>query len=305
MLSALIVLVAFLIFMYVLLPQFIDMSDQIKTLRSANFVYAAAGLAVAILSYVVASVTYLLISHNRLSFVKTFVVQMATAFTNRLLPIGLGGMGLNVQYLRNEQHSYGEAAALVAVNGILGGVAHSIMLSLLYVFSASALVHLALPKLSLTFLIISTMVLLTALTAIYIFRSRVAKTVTSFVRQLSTYLRKYRKDPQKLLFGTMSAMALTTTYAVVLMLSAAAFDIHISVWQALIVLTVELVVATATPTPGGIGGAEAGLAAGIVALGFNSGQGLAVALLYRFLTFWLPIIPGALFFLSIRKKYLA
>jgi uncharacterized protein (TIRG00374 family) len=73
----------------------------------------------------------------------------------------------------------------------------------------------------------------------------------------------------------------------------------------LIVLTIGVAGGTAVPTPGGLGGAEAGLTAGFVAYGLTSNRALAVTLLYRLLTYWLALVIGALAFSVARRlRYL-
>jgi uncharacterized membrane protein YbhN (UPF0104 family) len=56
-------------------------------------------------------------------------------------------------------------------------------------------------------------------------------------------------------------------------------------------------IASASPTPGGLGAVEAALVAGLTAVGVQTGPAVAGVLTYRLLTFWLPIIPG---FLALR-----
>jgi len=46
------------------------------------------------------------------------------------------------------------------------------------------------------------------------------------------------------------------------------------------------------PVPGGLGVAEAGLAAGLAAVGVAPDVAVAVSLTYRFITTWLPPLPG-------------
>jgi uncharacterized protein (TIRG00374 family) len=55
-------------------------------------------------------------------------------------------------------------------------------------------------------------------------------------------------------------------------------------------------IATAAPTPGGIGVVEAVLLAALTGIGVPAGPGLAAVLLYRLGTFWLPILPGLISF---------
>jgi uncharacterized membrane protein YbhN (UPF0104 family) len=58
-------------------------------------------------------------------------------------------------------------------------------------------------------------------------------------------------------------------------------------------------VASGTPTPGGIGGAEAALTAGLVASGQSAADSLAAALLFRAVTYWLPMVLGYAAFQSV------
>jgi uncharacterized protein (TIRG00374 family) len=52
------------------------------------------------------------------------------------------------------------------------------------------------------------------------------------------------------------------------------------------------VVATAAPTPGGLGAVEATLIAGLHTAGLASSTSIGAVLLFRLATFWLPIAPG-------------
>ena len=61
-------------------------------------------------------------------------------------------------------------------------------------------------------------------------------------------------------------------------------------------------VATAAPTPGGVGVVEAVLLASLTGIGVPSGPALAAVLLYRVGTFWLPIIPGFIAFRVLTKR---
>ena len=59
---------------------------------------------------------------------------------------------------------------------------------------------------------------------------------------------------------------------------------------------------TATPTPGGLVGAEAGLFTGFTAYGVSVLDAGAAVLLFRLVTYWLPLFPGLLALLAGRKN---
>jgi len=55
------------------------------------------------------------------------------------------------------------------------------------------------------------------------------------------------------------------------------------------------------PLPGGIGGVEGGMIGALVAFGVSIELATAAVLLYRLMAFWLPMIPGALAYLQLRR----
>lgn len=61
-------------------------------------------------------------------------------------------------------------------------------------------------------------------------------------------------------------------------------------------------VATAAPTPGGLGALEAALIAGLVAAGMENTIAVPAVFLYRLATFWLPILPGWASFTYLRRE---
>ena len=60
--------------------------------------------------------------------------------------------------------------------------------------------------------------------------------------------------------------------------------------------------ATAAPTPGGLGAVEAALVAGLTGIGIPTEIAVSVVLSYRLLTFWLPVIPGWIAFVALQRR---
>jgi hypothetical protein len=59
--------------------------------------------------------------------------------------------------------------------------------------------------------------------------------------------------------------------------------------------------ANTLPLPGGIGGVEGGMIGALAAFGVDPGLALIAVLAYRGFAFWLPIVPGAIAFLTLRR----
>jgi uncharacterized protein (TIRG00374 family) len=124
------------------------------------------------------------------------------------------------------------------------------------------------------------------------------------VLDLAAALAGYRTQLWRLGLGLIFSLGITLFYAVCLLASERAVGVHLTFVQTLIVLTVGVIGGVVTPTPGGLIGAEAGLVAGLVVYQVSSSNALAITLVYRFLTYWLPLVLGGLAFqLARHRKY--
>jgi uncharacterized protein (TIRG00374 family) len=86
------------------------------------------------------------------------------------------------------------------------------------------------------------------------------------------------------------------TFCLYVCLQALGLSLPLSV--VLVVFTLGVSAGEAVPTPGGLGGFEAGLAAGFVAYGIEPSQALAAAILYRLVSYWLPLAAGLAAFIA-------
>jgi undecaprenyl-diphosphatase len=100
------------------------------------------------------------------------------------------------------------------------------------------------------------------------------------------------KQPMKVigLFG--GSIFLTLTYILALVFAIQAFGGGLPVATIGAVYLVGSAVATAAPTPGGIGAVEAALIAGLTAAGLDKTVAVPAVFLFRLTTFWLPVLPG-------------
>jgi uncharacterized protein (TIRG00374 family) len=55
------------------------------------------------------------------------------------------------------------------------------------------------------------------------------------------------------------------------------------------------------PMPGGVGGVEGGMIAALAAFEVDAGQAVVAVLLFRAVTFWLPLIPGVIAYFQLRQ----
>jgi uncharacterized membrane protein YbhN (UPF0104 family) len=102
------------------------------------------------------------------------------------------------------------------------------------------------------------------------------------------------------LLGTSAGLPIS--YALALAVSAKAFGADASLVDVFAVYLGGTAVAAASPTPGNVGAVEVALSAGLVAVGVPSGAAVAAVLLYRLLTFWLPLAPGFVAFRYLQTR---
>lgn len=289
---------------FALLPQVGSLKDGYQTISRADLKYILAAVIFVGVSYLPASLVYVFISYFRLKFWRTVLVQVANGFTNRTLPAGAGGIATSALYLIKQNRGQTKAGYLAGLNNLLGAVGHALIFFLIFVISPVSLFSSLDIKISHSWLWV---VGLVAISAILLFAGfkKVRKLTNQAYKSIAWLATYSLGHPIKLLLGLVFAMTTTICYALVLYYCALALDVHLSAIQIFFVLTVGVVSIAITPTPGGLGGAEAALTASLVAIGIEPSYALSVTLIYRLLTYWLPILPGFVAFqLILKRKYI-
>lgn len=285
------VLVA-LLALYVVVPQFDQFDSAFSAARTADFEYIVlAGLAI-VGAVAAAASTYVWLALRPIKYRDSLLVQTAGMFVNRLLPAGIGGMGLTADFLYRHNHSAAKAGAVVALNNLITFIGHMLLLVIAVVlFDVAAKPQLTFPQVT-NGLLLGIVGILLGFTGVIItkFRARMASFVIDFVRSLRLY--GGRKRQVCLAFA--SALLNTIGHATALYLCMRAFGMELSPIVALLALTGGVAAASVTPTPGGLLGSEAGITAVLVSYKVEPGYALAIALSYRLVSYWLPLIPGAI-----------
>jgi glycosyltransferase 2 family protein len=82
------------------------------------------------------------------------------------------------------------------------------------------------------------------------------------------------------------------TYAIALGATCLAYGQHLNLAELVFVNSAAAILSGLIPAPGGIGAAEAALAAGLIAVGVDKSTAFAIAITQRLCTFYLPPIWG-------------
>lgn len=295
------VLTLFALLVYRNWDSFVESFDAIK---GANLTWIFVAFAGMVLTYFAAAGGYKVVSLKPLFYIRTLIAQLAASFANKLLPSGAGGLGLNGAYLLKNKYSLAESTTVVAVNSLAAFVSFSLLMLIALLMQKSSSDSFHIPHIPAW--LIGVAVLVVLVVAVILaknsgFRSKIKK----FIDEMVTTILVYKNQKWRLVGAVVMATLVTLAYLLALFASAKSVGIDVTVAQVFLVYVLGALATAVTPTPGGLGGAEAALYAGFVALGVDSTAALSATLVYRFFTYWLPILPGYLSFQYLQnRKYL-
>lgn len=253
------------------------------------------------MTYVAAAVAITAASGRSLRFGRTAAVQLAAACTNRIAPAGLGGMATNICYLQHDGATRGEAVAAVGVTSVASFVVHLVatMSVLGLVHRSTAVPSVALPgpvPLAAGLLVVAGVVTLLARRTGPRLKAKVAE-----VWSAVTPVCADRRRLGRLFLGT---IGVTLGHGLAFAAAVAATGVHLPIAELLAVFLAGSAVGSTAPTPGGLGALEAALVAGLMTFGVAATPAVAGVLIYRLVTYWLPILPGAVALRILRRDIL-
>ena len=133
------VIVATALTCFVVLPQLGAFTASLNLLRTSNVALVMVAALMSLLASVCSGLLYALLAVRPIRVITMTGVQVSGLFINRILPAGIGGIGLNVWYLRRAKHSSVQAALVVALNNTLGFLGHVLLLVVFLLFYSTKL----------------------------------------------------------------------------------------------------------------------------------------------------------------------
>ena len=273
-----------------------EMVEGLHLLGHLPLSAVSTALALVGVAFVLAALSYQMLAFRRLRFSELLTIELASSFINRLVPSGVGGLGIHGLYLHHRKHTIPQATAVVSTNNLLGMVMHVLLLVLLLAFLGNP-IGLRL-RWSATSLLLA-LALGFVVVAVLLMRS-VRWRISRFLHNLLVSLRRYSAHPHVLVFAALALVGLTLTNLLVLQLMARAVGIELDSTQLFLVYSAGLLVGVIVPTPGGLAGVETGLVAGFAAYGVPNEATIAATLAFRLVTYWIPLLPGAAAFMKMR-----
>ena len=292
----------------------------LKSLLSANILLVFAAFLITLLSYFFNSLALKILSleiEDKLSFGYFFRVFVAGTFASLVTPFGSGGLPVQVYLIKKGGYDTSESLAIVTGRAIIsiwffgflspviaylffgGGFSNAFLAPVIAIISLTILLFAFIIKPK-AFMAVLQKLMLNRLSFHFFGKERLEKNIEGIKKSLERYhnsLSLLLSKKSYLLLAALSesfAWILFIFVGVIIVISLGwyknlpAIFFRILVLQALIPFS---------PTPGGSGVAEGGLAAGITGLAPAHLAGPAV-FLWRFVTFYLFLVIGGLVFAS-------
>jgi glycosyltransferase 2 family protein len=294
--------VALTVAAYLLIGQ-ISGADILGTLSRANpgwFAVAVLGSAV---TYLAAAENLAAFVPKRLSLIRGFGVQLSTAFIGVAMPPTVGHVAVNARYLHRQDVDEGSIAAAVTMSQVVNVVTTVLLLIVFALLTGSGLSRFKIAPGT------DVLIGLAAIAAVIIIvvsvpqtRARLVGIVWPHLRSVWPRLLDAISHPLRLTISAGANLVLTAAYLVAFIAALRAIGAHPAILPAAVVYLAGNAVGSAAPTPGGIGGVEAVLAAGLTAIGVPAHEAIPAVLLFRVATFWLPIPAGWVAYLLLRRR---
>ncbi len=287
---------------YVLVGQFSHV-DLLGTLGSAN----PAWIAVAVLG---SAVTYFAAAQNLAAFVpkrlhplRGSLVQLSTAFVGVAMPPTVGHVAVNARYLHKEGVDEGSISAAVTLSQLVNIVTTVLLLVVIGLLTGSGLSRFKIaPGANLVIGLAVIAGVLALLLSVPQTRNKLIGLVRPHLRRAWPRLLDAVSQPARLAISAGANLLLTAAYMVAFIAALRAVGAHPAILPASVVYLAGNAVGAAAPTPGGLGGVEAVLAAGLTAMGIPAAQAISGVLVFRIATFWLPIPAGWLSYLWLQRR---
>jgi len=263
-----------------------------SVLRSANWLWGFVALALSAATYASAALSLSGFVAERLNFVRTLLVQVAGSFVTLVTPAALGGAALNVRYLQRRKIPAPVAVASVGVAQVVAFVLHILLLVVFAAIAGTGTKSPITPPTWAYFVVAGLFVAAGVVLAVPAGRRLVRARLSPTFGQVIPRLLEVAQHPRKLAEGIGGTLLLSLTYILCLSACVAAFGREVPFAKIGFVYLTGSAIGSIIPTPGGLGAVEAALTAGLTAAGVPGAVAVSAVLLFRLLTFWLPVPFG-------------
>ena len=330
--------VVWALFMVFLLGSVGGFARSLGALRGARWYWVAAGVGFTALTFCAAALVTRAAVGLPLAYPRTVVAQLASSFINKLGPPGVGSNLTIERYLEHADASrpaalgaLGMAAAMTIVVQFVGIGVATLFLGVRGLRGAGGAGGaggssgaggaagavgggsagpggLAGTGVPVWVAVVAAGLVVTAIAVGLLALLRPERTRgllgqgVAGVRAIGRDLLRIVRSPRRAAGLFLAQVGVVMAYALALAASMWAVGADVSLSQVVLVHLVGGSLGAIVPVPGGLGAVEAGLIGGFTLVGVDAATATAGVVLYRLLTFWLPVLPGFFAFYWLERR---
>jgi uncharacterized membrane protein YbhN (UPF0104 family)/tRNA A-37 threonylcarbamoyl transferase component Bud32 len=277
-----------------------------QVIASASPLWALVAVLASLGTYVAAAMSLTGFVPEKLPKRTTFEVQVAAGFVSVVAPPAVGGVALNTRYLQKQRIAPGAAVVAVSASQAVGFVLHITLIAVFGFIASttnSARSRGSAPTTVAIAILLALAILIMVVLSVPPLRKYAAARLRPFFAGTLPRLMDVAQNPRKLATGVGGTVLLSLMYSLALWASIKAVTpgAQVSYFAAGVVFLTAQAAGSILPTPGGIGGVEIALVAGLAAVAQLPNATPAV-FLFRLVTTYLPVIPGWIVFARLQRK---
>lgn len=287
---------------YLVGTQLTDVGEIAELIAQADWRWIFVAVGAMVLQYLGATFALLGFVPERVPFLHALGTQVSLGFVRLVAPATVGITALNLRFLTKAGVGGPLAAASIAASQV-GSVSITLpLIAVLGVVSGSGATAGLRPS-STALIIAGAIVVAVGLLALVPpIRSRARTLWRDFAQRGMPRLLDVLGRPRKLVEAIGGILLQTLSLVMCFYACVRALGAEPNFAALAVVQMVGNTVGMAVPTPGGLGAVEAALTAGITTIGISAAVAVPAVLLFRLISFWLPILPGWIFWTQLQRR---
>ncbi|WP_240661088.1 MULTISPECIES: lysylphosphatidylglycerol synthase domain-containing protein [unclassified Streptomyces] len=271
------------------------LAEGFSLLTTARWPWLLAAAGVTCLTWVAAAFTRQGAVVERLPRRRLLATQFAAGAANHMLPTGLGASAVNLRFMTVCGLSPARSSAALALYLLAESAGRvGLLAALLVTFPGALPFGSLLPEGALGPLLVAGGAVVAAAAGVLAAVRPVRRVVRAFLETALSEARSVHALPSRALALWGGALAFPALQATVLVLVGVAFGLAVPPAHMAVAYLAATVAVALVPTPGGLGSVETALVVALVAVGGAAATATAVVLVFRVVTVWVPLLPGAL-----------
>ena len=283
-----VIVVASLIAIYGLIPRLKQLNGTAAALQAASPIWVIAALAMTVLLFLASGYAQYAASQGAGSLKKLTTLELTGAFIDHFMPFNAGSVSMIARYYRRLGMTWTHALTISLYPTIFG---MATTLALVAIVSPVTLSHLFRHTFDGKLIVWGFAIILAAAAGTLIVVAPLRKRVHAVAANVLKGITEIPFWPEFVQL-VVACMLLRIAGGLALAFSVYAVHASITVIDAFTVFVTAQIVSSFSPTPGGIGTTDAFLVVGLSSVGIDLPYAVAASLVFRLVTFWLPIIPG-------------